>query len=311
MTPVKPTPQDTKDVLESSGTQSEVDKEQYFAAFGHPIRRRIILLCGERQRIGFSDIKRETQASTGSIYHHLEAMAECLTQNDQKKYELTSFGQKVFHFLNQPDDSMVKKQESPLIERIRSIIRKSLVIFPFPHKEEHFMGNRKYTWLLSHVILVILAMLSAIFNLQAYLFYYASGTPIWDSWFTSIWISRIFTFLSVFVGYYFIVFILEGIFHFLYAQTNHPWQLWRKLGFVYLPLIIYAFILGLFKLIAFDSILFGGILKIMAIFFQIWALFLLAEIVSNEKKIEFEQALIIALFVQYGTLIILLLANIS
>lgn len=299
---------DEKDV---SQQDSNIDEEQYFAAFSHPIRRKIILLCGQQEKIGFSDIKRETKASTGSIYHHLEAMAECLTQNSEKKYILTSFGYKVFEFLTQSHPNASDTPETTVILRIRNIIRKSINFFPIPQKQAHFMQNRKYTWLISHIIIFMLAGISAIFNLQAYLFFYSSGTPIWDSWFVYTWVSRTFTFFSVFIGYYLIFFILEGIFRFIYSIPNHEWRLWRKMGFVYLPITIYALILGFFKILPFNSLILNGILRITSIFFQIWALFILAEIVSNEKQVEFEQALIIALFVQYGTLILILLANIA
>ena len=185
----------------------EIDEEQYYAAFSHPLRRQIILLLGKSKHTGFSEIKKTLKISTGAIYHHIESMGECITQDSKKKYNLTNLGNKVFHFINQSeikDNSGIKSEKEITTQtdqnfevKMRRILQKSLIIFLYPYFSKKFSNIKKYNFFYSHIIIISLALLCGIFNLQTFLFYFSTNNPIWNEWFSQLIFSQILTFISV------------------------------------------------------------------------------------------------------------------
>lgn len=57
------------------------ENREVLRILSHPARQRIIRLIGERGKVTFSEIRRETGLSVGVIYHHLHVLRDYLERN--------------------------------------------------------------------------------------------------------------------------------------------------------------------------------------------------------------------------------------
>ncbi|GAB4318455.1 MAG: hypothetical protein Kow0069_21590 [Promethearchaeota archaeon] len=78
----------------ASEPKREMSEEQFYAALSHDVRRRIIKLVGSSEGgfSSFTKLKEALKVSTGTLYHHLEALGPLIEQDRQRKYGLTELG---------------------------------------------------------------------------------------------------------------------------------------------------------------------------------------------------------------------------
>ena len=73
----------------SNETASKPDtlqqEDKFYIALGHEIRRNIMKFIGNNHIASFTDLKRELQISTGTLYHHLEVLDEMISQDETKE----------------------------------------------------------------------------------------------------------------------------------------------------------------------------------------------------------------------------------
>ncbi|MDG6935240.1 MAG: helix-turn-helix transcriptional regulator, partial [Nitrososphaerota archaeon] len=74
---------------------------------GHPVRKRLIELLGEKQSVSFSELREETGLPVGTLYYHLDVLSGLVTQDGSKKYVLTKDGIKFY-------SEMAQKEGLPL-----------------------------------------------------------------------------------------------------------------------------------------------------------------------------------------------------
>lgn len=77
---------------------------------GHPVRKRLIELLGEKQSLSFSDIREETGLPVGTLYYHLDVLSDLISQDHSRRYTLTKEGMKFYA-------EMAKKEGLPLPEQ--------------------------------------------------------------------------------------------------------------------------------------------------------------------------------------------------
>jgi hypothetical protein len=70
---------------------------------GHPVRKRLIELLGERQSISFSELREETGLPVGTLYYHLDVLSGLIAQDGAKKYVLTKEGLKFYSEMAQKE----------------------------------------------------------------------------------------------------------------------------------------------------------------------------------------------------------------
>ncbi len=81
-----------------------------------PARVRILEIIGEKGSVSFTDIKRETGLSTGSIYYHLYYLKDYVARDVDRKYGLTEKGRRLLE----------KMGMKPLADEKSSLTLKSL-----------------------------------------------------------------------------------------------------------------------------------------------------------------------------------------
>jgi hypothetical protein len=77
---------------------------------GHPVRKRLVELLGEKQSLSFSQLREETGLPVGTLYYHLDVLSDLIAQNHDKKYELTKEGVKFYTEMAQKEGLPLPKQ---------------------------------------------------------------------------------------------------------------------------------------------------------------------------------------------------------
>lgn len=90
-----------------------------YKALGHPHRKKIIEIIGEKGRSGFKELHENLNISVGALYYHIDMLNHLITQDDQRKYILTERGKLAYKLLKTQDERLsslslteVKKPES-------------------------------------------------------------------------------------------------------------------------------------------------------------------------------------------------------
>lgn len=89
---------------------AELEKE----ALSNPSRRRIIEVVGGAGKISFSQIKKETNISTGAIYYHLTRLSNFVEVDDKRRYYLNKNGERLYGRIVS-GYSMQKEESEPLV----------------------------------------------------------------------------------------------------------------------------------------------------------------------------------------------------
>lgn len=65
----------------------------------HPIRRKIVTMLGERDKVGFTEMRRDVNVGVGKLYYHLDVLSALITQDGHRKYMLTELGREAYSYL--------------------------------------------------------------------------------------------------------------------------------------------------------------------------------------------------------------------
>jgi hypothetical protein len=286
--------------------RDQFNESQFYEALSHEIRRDIILLIGDQGFAGFSNMKKLTQASTGAIYHHLDVLKDLINQNNKKKYYLTEQGIHAYKFLINN-----RQQEPRERENEKNNPNKFLDVFLLKPIIKYLANRAPWTTLISHLIIILIGIICAIFNIQSYLFFYSANPPIWDFWINSKILSRFVTFFSVIIGYYVIYFTIEGILSWIFDKKFFSADLWHLFGISFLPLLIHVIIIALVKTFSLNNNNLSILLGPSLILFQLWSMLIMGYLISQLKQISIEKAMLITIFLDYGTLFLLLMFNLT
>jgi len=276
-------------------------EKEFYSALSHEIRRKIIKLIGD-QGCSFTTLKKALMTSTGTIYHHLEALKDLIYQEKNKKYHLTTLGGHAYKILDRNIDTIEstkvsdKKLKSPLAKNFLSLTPKKL-----------FLLNPKDNILpliLSLIIIIIGAVLAGLSGLGTFLLFFQESVEFPA---TLEPISQLILGL-IFVLNYFILFILAEIFCWLfYGKKENSLKLLLNFGLIYIPILVY---LAIHYILVIYNLNYLTILdNILLIFFQIWSLWLLTYNLSVNKYIRIERALIVSLIIHYGAFITLFIIS--
>lgn len=290
---------------------SNVDLDQedkFFIALSHEIRRKIIKFIGLHAPTGFTELKKEIQSSTGTIYHHLDVIAEFIYQDEKKKYHLTPIGERAFNFLNL---NLQQNRSQNLNEKEKGIPSQNNIInFLLCKVIYRFAGRSELNgYIISGIILTSIAILCSTFKIDLFLFFYLPSESNVSSGDSTFIFLRIYSFLSVFLGFI-LVFILSEFLCRLFFNKRENWKgLLSLIGIPYLPLllnlILYAIFISVFEVS--NSIF----IQLIMFVFQIWSMILLAQSISTAKFLKYERGLMISVFIDYGTFIFLLIVRIQ
>nr|WP_147662891.1 winged helix-turn-helix domain-containing protein [Candidatus Prometheoarchaeum syntrophicum]QEE15997.1 hypothetical protein DSAG12_01825 [Candidatus Prometheoarchaeum syntrophicum] len=279
----------------------DITEDQFYVALGHEIRRKILKIIGDNGISSFSHFKKQIQSSTGTIYHHLEVMKELIIQDKKKKYHLTNLGEHAYQILSNNIESIeivAKQDEKTEFNKENRLYDYFLLKKLF----DYFSSNTNKTFLISFGILLLIGVLSGINNLQIFLFFIRQaqvGEPLYYYF--------IMDAITIFISYFILITTTEILSYFIFNNHNNWKKFLNILSIPYIPILIYLGIYAISNLV-FPTInpLFFDILLLL---FQVWSMILLAKAISIVKLVKFERGLLLAILIDYGTFMIMLIMN--
>jgi DNA-binding MarR family transcriptional regulator len=231
-----------------------------------PARVRILEIIGGKGSVSFTEIKRETGLSTGSIYYHLYYLKDYVARNANRKYSLTEKGRRLLE----------KMGMKPLVNEKSSLALKSLSMITLSPIFKRVTYSR---W--SCIIIIVLSLtFGAIANLYSGSNQFLLSVPSKEI--LNPVISTIMTGLLL-------TFILAELFAFITTgmKIGGELELITAIALSFVPLNVYSYI----SYFRFSSIFLVPM--------QIWSAILLAGGLSISKGVRLTYSFIFSLMVLY------------
>ncbi|MHA1562729.1 MAG: winged helix-turn-helix domain-containing protein [Promethearchaeota archaeon] len=279
----------------------DITEDQFYVALGHDIRRKILKIIGDNGFSSFSVFKKQIQSSTGTIYHHLDVMKELIIQDKKKKYHLTNLGEHAYQILSKNTESIeiVSKQD----EKTKFNKENRLYdYFLFKKLFDYFFTEKKKNILISFGILLAIGILSGINNLQIFLFFIREVQVV-----EQLFYYFVIDLITIFISYLILIYTTEILSYIIFNNHDNWKKFLNILTIPYIPILIY---LGIFSIL---NLIFPNIdplfFDILLLLFQVWSMILLAKAISLVKLVKFERGLLLAILIDYGTFMIMLIVN--
>jgi DNA-binding transcriptional ArsR family regulator len=247
------------------------DVSRYYTLLKDPTRRRIIKMLGDRGKIGFKELKEELKLSVGTIYYHLDMLADFLTQDEQRKYLLNDDGKLLYKLLKTgllPPTLEIK-------EAVGHRLGRYFLFSPIFAK-----AVRPIRLLpISILILAIGAIGSALAKIDPILFFYFPS----KNDFITISISFILQWISLFL-------FLDVMIYLLYRRVGGDFQLFICISISSFPLAIFPYIYLHIP---------PNFAMYILLITQIWCLLLLSSASCFGKGLRFDKSIVISLITLY------------
>lgn len=270
----------------------------FYYALSHGIRRKIIKIIGDNEFTSFTHLKNELNVSTGTIYHHLEALSTLIEQKQDKKYYLKELGAYAYNSLKDNIEIIKaphREFKSQFLNKLMVLTSKRFIIF---NKED-----RIFTLLISLGILILGPLLCVLNGFTSFfLFFIEINVEDLDFLF------QILINISFIINFFAFFLIIELISRIFYKKTENTLNFLASFALIQFPMIIYLIFHLLFKLTALISInIVNFIDQILMIGFQVWSLWLLSYSLSVKKGLKIENSLITSLLLHYSGFTLILI----
>ncbi|WP_287588197.1 helix-turn-helix domain-containing protein [Candidatus Borrarchaeum sp.] len=259
------------------------DGSDVHSILNHPIRRKILRLIAEKGYATFTDFKNSLNLKVGTLYYHLDNLGDFISQDDQKRYLLTSRGIEALKLMDRSED-ITTTDETVLLKAFYGIGLKPIVDYILEKPKEFLPFGILIVFLLSYV--TYLAELNTIL-----LFFTESSVSLLSMVF-------ILSFVRWFYIYLFIEIFCGLIFkRSIFSLGTLTGTLWAQF-----PLIFYVLLWR-----------FGGVYRIgndffqlmFQLFFQIWLLLVITYVITKSKQLKIEKAFLISILIHYFNIVIL------
>lgn len=261
-----------------------------YSALGHPIRKKIVEILGEKQHVGFKDLKDAVNVSVGTLYFHLEALDDLIAQDENRKYVLTDKGKLALKLLGSVDEQLEVSEGT--IKKEKSSTASSLVksiIFGRPLLERAISNPKRFIPEVA-IILGFGAWLFAETKIEPVMMFY-NNQPTWSS---SLAVS-----IEFVAGWLIIFGLSEVLSYIFYKRLGAEASLFVGTVFSLVPLLIPLLVLEISNLLNLNLRINWLWVNVILLVFQAWVLCLLSASLSLAKGLRIERAALISLIVMY------------
>lgn len=280
---------------DAPGKESSVYK-----VLSNPHRRRIIEIIGAEGKTSFTELNKDLQVSIGALYHHLDALGDLITQDDQHKYILTWRGKLAFKLLNETSDqlSSVRSDRDEYSGHTSNRLAYVMKIF-LPRSVFLSVSDKPILYLpVTGIIVGLGAWVAVQANLRFLLVFpdnQTTSSPVLMAVFF------VFSWLTVFV--------LSDIFSTLiFKRKGGDLSLLVGSSFSFLPLIFFSGLWHLLKIVRFDT---GGIItSVLILSSQLWTIGILSCSISFSKGLKMDRSALVSFMVTYVNIAIFLLGQV-
>lgn len=270
------------------------DVAQMYKALGHPHRKKIIEIIGEKEKSSFKELHETLNISVGALYHHLDALNQLISQDDQRKYILTEQGKLAYELLKTKE-----KQLSSLLlkERTRSLLAPLQRIF-IPERLFLYMSNKPIKCIpLTAVIVTFGTWIAAQANLEFILVFPDSLSTAPS---TLIAASFVISWLVLFALCAFMVNVF-------FKRKNGNLTLLIESAFSLLPLILFSCIWYLNRILILNLTTIEASLLLLLL--QVWHIGMMSTAISLSKDLRLDKAALIYFIVIYINLTCLIIVK--
>jgi DNA-binding transcriptional ArsR family regulator len=255
------------------------DQSRYHTLLRDPARRKIVETLGEQEKIGFKELKQVLGLGVGTVYYHLDMLADYLTQDKERKYRLNDRGRLLYQSLTGGGASAAAV---PVSETLRHRAARWLFLAPLFARTVQPLRFLPVALL----ILVAGALGSALAASQSLLLFYA---PFTEFEFETTALLYVFNWVSLF-------FFSELVIYAVFRRVGGDLQLFVCLGLASLPVAVFPYLyMGLSYAVA-RYFLLGLIL---------WCVLLLAAAYSFSKGLRLDKSIVLSLGILYLNTVVL------
>ncbi|OLS15040.1 MAG: hypothetical protein RBG13Loki_1358 [Promethearchaeota archaeon CR_4] len=273
---------------------SDESEDQFYIALSHDIRRHIIKIIGRSSKSSFTEFKQSLKVSTGTLYHHLEVLKECVYQKSDKKYYLTKLGEHAYHILEHNVESIEasKEKKVPETENKPSFLKNLFKIWPRIYISITQKEGRTAAVLLI-ALLVVGGLLCAVFDVETTLIFFnwlkpEEVIPLEEK----IWM--FFRYILSMGGF---IAICEIICRIVLRKKDNLVPFILSFFIILLPTIFYLVVHSFLFVIAYEVVS-ENVDRIIMVIFQIWTVWNLTYTISILKFVPVERGFI-ASFISY------------
>jgi len=270
-----------------------------YKALGHPHRKKIIEIIGEKGRSGFKELHESLNISVGALYYHIDMLNHIITQDDQRKYILTERGKLAYKLLKTEEEQLsslwlrrVKKPEGAWPSFLATL-------------QQIFIPGRLFLYIsaqpiqgipLTAVIVAFGTWIAAQANLEFILVFpnTLSRAP------TQIATSFVVSWLIFFILCDFVTIIL-------FKRKGGNLTLLIESAFSLLPLILFSCIWYLGRILNFSFTMLEATL--LPLPFQFWTIGMMSTAISLSKGLRIDKAALICFIAVYINLTYLMLRS--
>ncbi len=238
--------------------------------------------------------------STGTIYHHLDTLAQLVEQKQDKKYYLKELGIYAYKSLKNNIDTIKspdfthREFKSPILRKLTWISLKRFI--------QYEKKDKKFTIIISLGILTIGTILCGLNGFYSFFLFFIESNHYNLDLFLRILIN-----LSFILNLVIFFIIIEGITRLFYKNSQNTLNFLISFAFIQFPMIFYLIVHLIFK---WSDLLYISIFnlfdKVLLIIFQVWSLWLLSYSLCVKKGLKIESSLIISLLIHYSGFTIIL-----
>ena len=263
-----------------------------YGLLNHPLRAQLLTFLSQQGPTSFTQLKKTTGASVGSLYYHLSVLGELITQDAKKRYLLSDLGQAALrHLRSAPTggNPMDPGTHTPILDRLAPILSGSLffqgiALSPFRHLPEAVL------------IMLIVAWLVSASGLEArMLFLFESAAP-----FTTLTL----TFIGSWLSLYALSNLLSSI---AFRSRAGHLSLLTCSAYAMIPSILFALLWGNRSPL---PLLDGWPFRLLFFALQAWSLLLLSAALRICKRLDATRAYLIVLILAYANIAFILLERI-
>ncbi len=292
----EPSGEDTNRKAKKKSADGSIDEseDQFYIALSHDIRRQIIKMIGKASKSSFTEFKQSLKVSTGTLYHHLEVLKECVYQKADKKYYLTTLGEHAYHILEHNVESIEasKDKKKPEPENVPSFIKNLFKIWPRIYISITQKDTRNPAILLA-ALLVIGGLLCAVFDVDTTLIFFNWQKAI-EPFPIEVKVWMFFRYILSMGGF---MAICEVICRLVLRKKDNLIPFILSFFIILLPTIFYLVIHSFLFVLAYDVVTENAD-RIIMVVFQVWTVWNLTFSISNLKFVPLERGFI-ASFISY------------
>mgnify|MGYP000253428040 CR=1 FL=1 len=254
------------------------ETSRYYALLKDPTRRKIIEILGEREKIGFKELKQILGLGVGTVYYHLDMLSDFIVQDKNRKYMLNENGRLLYRSMKEGTLPPTLGAKTALSSKIGKWIFLT-PLFLKTEKPERILP-------LSIAIMVFGGLGCAMMELEPFLFFYF---PFSIYKFETLIVFYLISWVSLFL-------FSDALIYLLYRRVGGELQLFACLGIASLPLAIFPYMI---------MFLSYNIAKYLLLAFQIWSLLLTSAAFTFGKGLRLDKSIIISLIILYLNVIML------